>query len=298
MHIPGAGLDADASLAIVAGDGDLPRLLAEHCARSGRAHLVVLFAGDDPAWAANHPVLRAEFEKPARLFKALRAGGFAHVTFAGSMRRPQLQPLRFDWKMLRLAPTLLPALKSGDDATLSAITAIFTHEGMEIVGAHDVLAALLAPAGVQTVAKISKADWADIKRGFEIAEASGAMDVGQGAVVAQGLCLAVESIQGTDAMLHWVGETAAPFRPDPRGARGVLCKVPKPGQDWRVDLPAIGPDTMRAAARAGLAGVAVQAGGILVLGLSETVTAADEAGVFLVGVARGGRGSRTGGRGP
>lgn len=282
-------LPTDYPLAIVAGDGALPRLLAEDCQRRDRSFAVVLFGGFRPDWTLGLPVIEAEFEKPARLFKALSEGGFAHVTFAGSMQRPQLRPLRFDWKFLRLAPTILPAMKAGDNTTLATVTAIFEAEGLTVVGAHDVLESLLAPAGVLTVAKISKPDWADIRRAFDIAEASGKLDVGQGAVVAQGLCLGVESIQGTDAMLDWVAQTGQAFRPDPRGARGVLAKRPKPGQDWRVDLPAIGPATMDKVAAAGLAGVAVQAGGILILGQEETVEAANRQGLFLVGVARDGQ---------
>lgn len=273
-------------LAIVAGDGDLPKLLVDECQRNDRAYIVVLFAGFSPDWAEGLPRLEAEFEKPARMFKALHKGGFTCVTFAGAMQRPHLRPLKFDWKFLKLAPTLLPAMKSGDDVTLRTITAIFESEGLQVVGAHDVLESLLAPSGVQTVAKLSKMDWSDIKRGFDIAQASGRLDVGQGAVVAQGICLAVESIQGTDAMLRFVAETGDAYRLDRNAARGVLCKVPKPGQDWRVDLPSIGPATVEAAARAGLAGVAVQAGGVLVLGLEQTIAKADELGLFLVGVGR------------
>ena len=273
-------------LAIVAGDGDLPRLLAEECERGGRDYVVVLFAGFQPEWLNARPVIAAEFEKPAKMFKALKAGGFSHVTFAGAMQRPQLQWTKFDLKFWRLAPKLLPAMKSGDDMTLRTITAIFEAEGMQVVGAHDVLESLLAPSGIQTIAKISKGDWADIKRGFDIAQASGRMDVGQGAVVAQGICLGVESIQGTDVMLRFVGETGAAFRRDAKGGKGVLCKVPKPGQDWRVDLPSIGVNTVVSAADAGLAGIAVQAGGVLILGLEDTIAKADELGLFLVGVAR------------
>ncbi|MEM7440350.1 MAG: UDP-2,3-diacylglucosamine diphosphatase LpxI [Pseudomonadota bacterium] len=279
-----SGLAADIPLAIVAGDGALPRLLAHDCARRGRPFAVVLFSGFRPDWVDRHPVIEAEFEKPGRLFKALGKGGFQHVTFAGSMQRPQLSLLRSDLKFLRLAPTIFSAMKSGDDTTLRTVTSIFEAEGMTVVGAHDVLENLLAPTGLQTVTKFSKDDWADIKRAFAIAKASGKMDVGQGAVVAQGICLGVESIQGTDAMLGWVAQTGAPFRLKPKGARGVLAKAPKPGQDWRVDLPAIGPETMEAAAKAGLAGVAVQAGGILVLGLEETVDKANELGLFFVGI--------------
>ena len=273
-------------LAIVAGEGDLPRLLAEHCASTGREYIIILFAGFLPAWVENRPIFKANFEKPSRMFKMLEEGGFRHVTFAGAMQRPQLKWTKFDLKFLSFAPKLIPAMKSGDDVTLRAITAIFEAEGIQVIGVHDVLEKLLVPSGIQTVTKMTKVDWGDVQRGMDIAQALGRMDVGQGVVMADGICLGVESIQGTDAMLSFVGQTGDRFRLHPKGAKGVLCKVPKPGQDWRVDLPSIGAATMISAANAGLAGVAVQAGGVLVLGLEETVAKADELGLFLVGVDR------------
>lgn len=281
--MPSGALPAGSVLAIVAGQGDLPRLLAEECTRRKQDFVVVLFAGFRPDWLADYPICPAEFEKPGKLFKNMRAAGCSHVVFAGAMQRPHLNPLHFDWKFLKIAPSLLPALKSGDDVTLRAITAIFESENLRIVAAHDLLQGLVAVAGVMGQHQPTKADQADITRGFAIVQALGEQDVGQGAVVAQGLCLAVESIQGTDIMLGFVADTATGFRPDPDGARGVLCKAPKTGQDWRVDMPAIGPQTLENAAKAGLAGVAVQAGGVLVLGLDETVAKADELGLFLVG---------------
>ncbi|MCP5072357.1 MAG: LpxI family protein [Rhodobacteraceae bacterium] len=271
-----------APLAIVTGEGDLPRLLAEDCKRQGRDYVLVLFAGFEPVWARKHPQINATFERPAALFKALKRSGCTHVAFAGAMQRPKLNPLKFDWKFLKLAPTLLPALKSGDDVTLRTINAIFEAEKLEIVPPHGLLESLLAQEGVLSNAQPSPDDLADMRRGFAIARAAGGQDVGQGAVVAQGLCLGVESVQGTDAMLSFVAGTASRFRTDPAGGRGVLCKAPKPEQDWRVDLPTIGPQTIVNAAKAGLAGVAVEAGGVLVLGQEETVAKADELGLFLI----------------
>ncbi len=108
----------------------------------------------------------------------------------------------------------------------------------------------------------------------------GHLDIGQGAVVAQGLCLAVETLPGTEAMLDFVA--AHPnLRPNPDGAQGVFYKAPKPGQDRRIDLPTLGPDSVAQAMRAGLAGIAWQAGGVIVLDRAETVAAAREAGLFL-----------------
>jgi UDP-2,3-diacylglucosamine hydrolase len=268
-------------LAIVAGRGDLPRLIAEDCARRGRTYRVVVFEGVPLDWLDGHPALAAAFEKPGRLFADLRAAGCGFVTLAGGMVRPGLNPLRFDLTMVRLAPRLLKGIRSGDDSTLRLVAAIFEAEGFTLCAPHEILSDLLAPGGVLTRAQPGEADRADAARAARVVAALGAADAGQGAVVAGGLCLGLESIQGTDAMLDFVARTGAAFRG--AGARGVLYKAPKPGQDWRLDLPAIGPATARAAAAAGLAGIAVQAGGVLLLGRDATVAAADAAGLFLWG---------------
>ena len=268
-------------LAIVAGRGALPRLVAEDCARRGRPYRVVVFEGVALDWLAGHPVVAAAFERPGRLFAALRAAGCGAVTFAGGIVRPKLRPLRFDLTMWRLAPGLLRAVRGGDDATLRAVAGIFEAAGFRVEAPQALLPELPAAAGVLSRALPSDRDRADAARAAGIVAALGAADVGQAAVVAQGVCLGLESIQGTDALLDFVARTGAAFRPDPGGARGVLFKGPKPGQDRRVDLPAIGPDTLREAAAAGLAGVVVEAGGVMILDHAATVAAADAAGLFL-----------------
>jgi UDP-2,3-diacylglucosamine hydrolase len=268
-------------LAIVAGRGALPRLIAEDCARRGRPYRVVVFDGVGLDWLAGHPVLAAAFERPGRLFAALRAAGCGAVTFAGGIVRPRLRPLGFDLTMLRLAPRLLRAVRAGDDATLRAVASVFEAEGFRIEAPQALLPELPAVAGVHSRVMPSDRDRADAERAAVIVAALGAADVGQAAVVAQGICLGLESIQGTDALLDFVTRTGAGFRPDPAGAKGVLYKAPKPGQDRRLDLPAIGPATLRGAAAAGLAGVVVEAGGVMILDHAATVAAADADGVFL-----------------
>ncbi|WP_424932137.1 LpxI family protein [Amaricoccus macauensis] len=276
-----------AALAIVAGRGSLPRLLVEECLRRGRTYWIVRLPGVSLDWAEGHPSIPAEFEKPGRLFKALRSAGVGDVTFAGGIRRPELNPLRFDFKMLALAPKVLAGLRAGDDRTLRVVAEIFEAEGLRLVGAHELLTDLLAPEAVLTRVKPGAGDREDADRARAIVDALGRADVGQTAVVAQGLCLGIESIQGTDAMLGFVAKTARDLRPDPSGARGVMHKAPKPGQDWRIDLPAIGPDTARAAVEAGLAGIVVQAGGVLLLDRAEIVKICDAEGLFLWGRSAG-----------
>jgi hypothetical protein len=118
----------------------------------------------------------------------------------------------------------------------------------------------------------------DIGRGVTVARALGAVDVGQGCVVQQGIVLAVEAIEGTDAMLARVPGVARP------GLGGVLVKLVKPGQERRADLPTIGPGTLERAAASGLRGVAFEAGGTLLTDRAGCIEAADRAGLFLIGI--------------
>ncbi|MEH6359886.1 MAG: UDP-2,3-diacylglucosamine diphosphatase LpxI [Amylibacter sp.] len=272
-----------APLAILAGKGRLPEMLAATAVQAGRKVVLVCFNGFRPDWITNEQLIEARFEKPGTMFKAIKAAGCRDVVFAGYIIRPRINPLKFDLKMISVAAKLLPKLKSGDTATLDAIRSIFEAEGLQILGAHEILKDLLALSGTLTKTAPSVDDFTDMKRAYAIVTQMGIADVGQGVVVAQGLCLGVESIQGTDAMLNFVATTSADYRPDENAGQGVLLKAPKRGQDWRIDLPAIGPDTVENAAKAGLSGIAVQTQGVLVLGLEDTIAAANRLGLFIHG---------------
>ena len=218
-------------LAIVAGRGALPRLIAEDCARRGRPYRVVVFAGVALDWLGGHPAIPAAFEKPGRLFADLRAAGCGEVTFAGGMARPELNPLRFDLKMLALAPKLFPGLRGGDDATLRLIAGIFEAEGFALRAPHEILADLVAPAGVLTRARPGEADRSDAARAAAIVAALGAADVGQGAVVAQGVCLGLEFDPGhrRHARLRGADRRRLPPRPGGRAGRALQGPEARPG---------------------------------------------------------------------
>jgi DUF1009 family protein len=274
------------NLAIVAGAGDLPRQLADHCERIGRGYKIIQFDGVTLNWADSLPVIQARFEKPDKLFKALKAAACQEVVFAGGMQRPKLNPLKFDLKLMKLAPTLLPALKNGDDGTLRLIAQIFEAEGLTVVAAHDILENLMNTEGSIGQFSPSNQDLDDIQRGFDILDAMAAADVGQSCVVGQGLCLGIETIQGTDAMLGFVGKSKSKFLPDPDGPKGVFIKAPKHGQDRRMDMPTIGPDTIRAVERAGLAGISVVKNDIQIIDLEQCISISNELGVFVTVVKR------------
>jgi UDP-2,3-diacylglucosamine hydrolase len=159
------------------------------------------------------------------------------------------------------------------------VIALFEEFGFTVVGVDEVAPALFPGAGVLAGA-VSSRDEADAARAAVIVDALGAVDVGQGAVVAQGLCLGVEALPGTDALLAQVAEIGS-LRPDPSRGKGVFYKAAKPGQDRRIDLPTLGPETLRAASVAGLGGVAFQARSVICLDLDEMKRLAGELGLFL-----------------
>lgn len=267
--------------AIIAGKGALPEHLATALETAGASVALFQLHGFEMDNPRGRPVEAFVVERLALLFDRLHALGVTRVVFAGAVTRARLDPERIDQKTAALLPRILPALQQGDDATLRAVIALFEEEGFAVVGAGDIAPDLLPAAAVLTAAEPSGADRRDAARAAQIVAALGDADVGQGAVVAQGLCLAVETLPGTDAMLRWVADVAGACRPDPAGAKGVVFKAPKPGQERRVDLPAIGPGTVALAARSGLAGIVVEAGGVMILDRAAAVAEADACGLFL-----------------
>ena len=260
--------------AIIAGQGRLPAALASLMAEPP---LVAAVDGFPPDGLTVD--LRVRIERLVPFLRALERDGVGQVIFAGAVARPRLDPALLDEATATLLPRLMGAMASGDDATLRVVIELFEEFGFRVVGVDEVAHELLPGAGV-LVGTVSPMDEADAARAAAIVAALGSVDVGQGAVVAQGLCLGVEALPGTDVLLAQVAEIGV-LRPDPARGRGVFYKAAKPGQDRRIDLPTLGPETLRGAAAAGLGGVAFQAGSVICLDLSEMHRLAGELGLFL-----------------
>lgn len=265
-------------LGLIAGQGDLPRLIIEHCRAVGRSVFVVAINGQTPEeTVAGVQHARAEIGQAGKIIAAFKGAGVREIVMAGALRRPSIAELKPDWRgAMLLARGLLRA--RGDDALLRLVTEELEREGFRVVGAQDIIGDLLAPDGVWTRVAPDETASADIARGMEIAKALGALDVGQSVVVQQGIVLGLEAAEGTDALLA----RCASLRRE--GAGGVLVKCAKPGQEKRADLPTVGVGTVRAAQAAGLRGIAVEAGATLVIGRAAMIEAADGAGLFLCGV--------------
>jgi len=259
-------------IAILAGGGALPIHLAEKIEATS-APFIVSF-GKHPNWASKYDHIRVEYERPGKIFQALKDRHISKLVMAGHMQRPNLKPLKFDLTMWKLAAKLLPALKSGDDHSLRVILELFEKRGYEIVAAHDVAPDLLVKKQMQAKKKLSAQDHKDIDRAISILASLSEVDIGQGCVVANGLCLGVETLQGTDAMLEFVK-----YHKTKKG--GVFVKAPKTGQDRRVDMPTIGTETIKQVAAAKLNGIALIEDGALMLDRDAVFKAADSAGLFI-----------------
>lgn len=270
---------APQKLAILAGGGSLPRQVAEACQRDGIPFLAINLGGVAGEWIAEHDPLTVSLGQVGKLLDTMAAHGCDTVTMAGPIARPQLSRIRFDWQGAKVLPRVAKLFRQGDDALLSGIAEIFEEQGFRVIGPQAVLGDVVAHAGLMTIASPDEAAMQDIARARAILDALGSHDVGQGVVVANGVCLAVEAAEGTAMMLRRVAELR---RDDERS--GVLVKLPKRGQDRRIDLPAIGPDTVTAAALAHLSGIAVEADGGLVIDGRETIRRCDADGLFLIGL--------------
>ena len=266
-------------LGIIAGGGPLPAKVAAAARAAGRGVFIVGLDGfADPAMLAGWPHEMRRLGAAARVIATLREQGCQDLVMIGPVRRPSLLDLRPDAEGAKLLARIGRAAFAGDDGLLAAVIRVLTEEGFRVIGAQDIMREAVAPAGVLTMARPDAQAMADIARGIQVARLLGSADVGQGCVVQQGLVLAVEAIEGTDAMLARAGL----LRRD--GIGGVLVKLVKPAQDTRADLPTIGPQTVGHAAAAGLRGLAFEAKATILADREACLAAADAAGLFLLGL--------------
>jgi DUF1009 family protein len=263
-------------LGIIAGGGELPRAIAESARESGRDVFVVALdqAGD---WTGEFPNDRSSIGLVGRTLSLLRAHDCREAVFAGYATRPNFFKLRYDLKGLSWFPPVLWGMRKGDNTLLDVMVGLFEREGIAIRSVGDVAPWLQIPEGPLGKVSPGPQDANDIAVAMATARQQGLRDVGQAVVVRGGKVLAVEDKDGTDAMLARLAR--------PAGMRfGVLAKALKPIQDRKTDLPTIGVATVRNAADAGLAGIAIEAHTALVLGRHAVTDAADALGLFVVGV--------------
>lgn len=257
-------------LALIVGAGRLPAVLVSELEQKPK---VCALSGFEPDGLDVDISFR--LEHLGSVLASLKEAGIDEICLAGSIRRPQIDPAEIDAATLPLIPILQQALTQGDDGALRAVISVFEQSGFSVRAAHEIAPGLLPEQGFLTKSEAEPQARSDAERAEEIVAAMSAADVGQCCVVEAGQALAIESVFGTDWMLK-----SLLSRPSVSKG-GILFKAPKPDQDLRVDMPTIGIETVHAAVAAGLKGIVIETGGVLVLDRQQVIARCDEAGIFL-----------------
>ncbi len=273
-------------VAIICGGGSFPGAVAEAVERRGRRPVMFAVRGwADPKVVERYTHHWIAIGQGGRFFRLARAERCREAVFIGTLLRPPLTRIRLDWQTIRLMPRIVRIFRGGDDRLLSGIARLFEEGGVRIIGVEEVAPEIIVPEGTLGRYEPSPRDRGDIACALKVIAALGAFDVGQAVVVADGHVLGIEAAEGTDNLLARIAQLRGEGRLTKPAGVGVLVKAPKPGQDRRFDLPAIGPKTVENVARAGLAGIAVAAGGAIVAEPAQVSAAADREKIFFVGVA-------------
>lgn len=257
-------------LALIAGRGDLPREIIAHLG----GDLIVCAMENAPPDDGINVDIFFRLERLGEFLAALRGRGVTDLCMAGGVQRPDLSLHRLGWRTIALLPTIRRAMHDGDDGALRAAVSVIEKSGIKVIGAHEVIPDLVMEAGVYSTAQPTTLAVKDASRGQAILDVMSVADIGQSCVISRGQSLAVEGIFGTDWMLQSLRN-----RPDSTGG-GLLYKTPKPAQDRRVDLPTIGTGTVAGAVAAGLDGIVIEAGGVIVLNAPAVIADCDSAGLF------------------
>lgn len=273
-----------APVGLIAGQGQLPLDIIDSLRRQSRDVFVIRISGITDGISNDQPGVTLSIGQIGHGIEALKVAKCEDIVFAGYIKRPEMKNLVMDPVGMEWLPKILAAAPLGDDAVLAVFLSAFEEAGFNVLGAEQAYADLLCSTGLQTKAGPDELARRDLKRAYHVAGVIGEEDIGQASVVCDGLVLALEAQEGTDLMLERVAAMNPYLRGSPDSRRGVLVKRTKPNQERRLDIPTIGPVTINAAGKAGLAGIGLEAGGALIIERSETIRLADEAGLFIIGL--------------
>ena len=263
--------NTDKKIALVAGALALPFFTRDALRRAGwDVYIVGLKNFVDPKL---NPDITVRLGGAWPAIREFRRRGIHKLTFVGALGHPNFADIRPDWWSIGMLISIMKHQRV-------ALNKALEKRGFEIIAAQDAAPELaFETAGVKTRTHPGKSDARDIERAIEVSHTIGAADIGASVVVDKQV-IAVEAAEGTAKMLDRVVD----MRKNKRRASGVFAKMTKPGQDLRIDIPAIGVDTVRAVAAAHLRGIIVNAKTCFVVDKEATIRAANDAKIFIVAV--------------
>jgi DUF1009 family protein len=265
-------------LGIIAGRGDLVKTAIDACRDQNREYFILAVENQtDSELIKDSPHAWVKIAQVGDIMQKLHQAQVKDLMMVGAFKRPSLLSLKPDARGMKIIGKIgMKAL--GDDGLLKILIDEFAAEGFNVVGVDSILPEVLAPEKILTKAQPDEQARIDIEKGISVLQKLSDEDIGQAVVIQQGLVLGIEAIEGTGQLLDRICGLQR------EGLGGVLVKMRKTNQDNRVDLPTIGPETIAKAQQAGLRGIAVEAGGAIILRLEETKKAANDAGLFLCGI--------------
>lgn len=270
--------------ALICGGGDLPIEVANALKTQDVDFRVFRIKGFADAALEGFEGHTVGLGEVGRLFGLMQAESCQQVCMMGYVTRPDFDHFDRDDDGKAHFATLKEAGKDGDDRLLSKIIVMMEAQGLKVVGAHQLAPDMTLKSGHQAGPDADEASFADMKKAIQTAESIGEMDIGQAAIVANGLILAVEAQEGTQAMIGRIATLLPTVRGQKDRPLGVLAKVCKPQQDRRLDMPTIGVDTVLACHAAHLKAIVGRADELLVVNRAETYATADRLGVSLYGL--------------
>ncbi len=270
-------------IGLIAGNGRFPFLVLD-AARRLRHEVTIIAVKEEAspdlnAAAAAEPGARIVWLSLGQLsacIEALKAAGATHAVMAGQVKHVKIFSGILPDRLL--LSVLLRLRSKNTDALISAVADVMRDHGIELLDSTAFLTPLLARPGAIASRPLTRDEEADVAFGYRMADAVAGLDIGQTIVVKDSAVVAVEAMEGTDAVIARAGRLAG------RGTRVV--KVAKPGQDMRFDVPVVGLSTVHAMRAAGASALSVDAGKTLIFDLQPFIEAADEAGIAVVGRAR------------
>jgi DUF1009 family protein len=261
---------ADLMLALICGKGEFPKIIAQNCTMMPLIASLAQFPPDELI-----PDICFRLETLGSFLELLKQHRITQVCFAGAIKRPSIDPTLIDSATRPLVARITAALAQGDDGALKIVIEIFEHAGFQVVGFGQVMPELLPPLGILSRRAPNRQDQDDAARAAAVIVGMSPLDIGQACAVAGSHVLAVEAYGGTEWMLQ---SLIARRQAWPTG--GILFKAPKTGQERRIDLPAIGPATCRQVKKAGLDGIVIAHGGVVVLDLAAVIREANRMEIF------------------
>jgi len=262
-------------LGIIAAKGGLVQELLEYITNAEDVFIVALEGEADPAIVSKFNHIWIKLGEVGKAIEAMQAAGVKRVVFVGSLYKPDILKVKVDWLGAKLLASMVKEKFFGDNALLASVTKFLEAQGFTVIGIHEILKHLLVEAGIFTKLKPKLQDKNDIELAIKIVSQLGMLDIGQAAIVQNGVVLGVEAIEGTDSLIKRCGE----LKRSETG--GVLVKFSKSKQELRMDLPTIGMQTIKNIQQAGFKGIIIEAKKAIFLDQTEVVEYANKHNIFV-----------------